>query len=183
MRLLSAIVLWSVIGIAAIAQVRITRVIDGDTFETSDGQVVRMIGINAPEISDISGTEAKVHLEKLIHGQLVILNTDSRNRDKDRYGRCLRYVDLGGKDINLTMIADGYATAYLKYRFERSEEYRSAQLDAAKGHLGMWVGDQSKSEQITDVSSIASSNWTKRYMILGLVGALILVLAYSRMRR
>lgn len=37
---------------------KVTRIIDGDTFETETGEKVRLIGINAPEISDIFGQEA-----------------------------------------------------------------------------------------------------------------------------
>ena len=45
---------------------KVTRIIDGDTFETETGEKVRLIGINAPEISDIYGQEAKEHLASLI---------------------------------------------------------------------------------------------------------------------
>jgi micrococcal nuclease len=45
---------------------KVTRIIDGDTFETETGEKVRLIGINAPEISDIFGQEAKQHLANLI---------------------------------------------------------------------------------------------------------------------
>jgi endonuclease YncB( thermonuclease family) len=53
---------------------KVTRIIDGDTFETETGEKVRLIGINAPEISDIFGQEAKQHLANLIDQKQLTCN-------------------------------------------------------------------------------------------------------------
>jgi micrococcal nuclease len=45
---------------------RAMRVIDGDTFETEERQLIRLTGIDAPEITNCDGKEAKEALEKLI---------------------------------------------------------------------------------------------------------------------
>jgi micrococcal nuclease len=124
---------------------KVTRIIDGDTFETETGEKVRLIGINTPEISDIFGQEAKQHLANLIDQKTIDLQTDNISNDRDRYSRLLRYVILNGTDINKQMLSDGFATAYLKYHFSKSEEYRQAQITATTNHFGMW-GNKNKDE-------------------------------------
>ncbi len=116
----------------------VIRVIDGDTFEIETGEKVRLIGINAPEISDIFGVESKEYLTKLIEGKDVDLVSDNLSSKTDRYNRLLRYVILNGEDINYKLILDGYAFAYLKYKFEKSEVYKDAQLIALNNEIGMW---------------------------------------------
>lgn len=116
----------------------VTRVIDGDTFEIETGEKVRLIGINAPEISDVFGLESKEYLIKLIEGKNVDLQSDNLSNKTDRYNRLLRYVILNGEDINYKLIMDGYAFAYLKYKFEKSEFYKDAQLIALNKQIGMW---------------------------------------------
>src|SRR5699024_5466472 len=102
-------------------QTKVTRVIDGDTFEIESGEKVRLIGINAPEMSDFYGLEAKEHLTDLIENKSVYLQPDNISNDRDRYQRLLRYVIIGGIDVNKKMISDGFAFAYLKYKFSKSD--------------------------------------------------------------
>jgi micrococcal nuclease len=45
---------------------RAMRVIDGDTFETDERQLIRLTGIDAPELANCDGKESKETLEKLI---------------------------------------------------------------------------------------------------------------------
>lgn len=54
-------------------EIRVVRVIDGDTFVIEGGERVRMIGINAPELKDIYGVESKNHLKTLIESKYVNL--------------------------------------------------------------------------------------------------------------
>jgi len=99
----------------------VTRVIDGDTIELSNGETVRLIGINAPESSGSCYTEAKNELEELIENKEVTLEKDVS--DRDMYGRLLRYVYVDSLFVNLEMVRSGYATAYeyppdIKYSVE-----------------------------------------------------------------
>tara|TARA_B100001057_G_C22738537_1_gene906778 strand:- start:72 stop:458 length:387 start_codon:yes stop_codon:yes gene_type:complete len=107
----------------------IKRVIDGDTFIIDNGERVRMIGINAPELKDKFGIESKNHLEKLIQYKQVILVKDGLTKNRDYFKRLLRYVYVGETDINLKMISDGFAKAYLKYKFTKAEQYSIAAKD------------------------------------------------------
>ena len=102
---------------------KVIRIIDGDTFEIENGDKVRMIGIDAPELKDNNGLESKNHLKFLIENKYVSLIKDEKNKNKDFFGRLLRYVYLNNYDVNLKMIEDGYANVYTKFKFTKSKEY------------------------------------------------------------
>ena len=103
--------------------VKVIRIIDGDTFEIENGDKVRMIGIDAPELKDNAGLESKNHLKLLIENKYVSLIEDKKNKNKDFFGRLLRYVYIDNTDVNLKMIEDGYANVYTKFKFTKSQEY------------------------------------------------------------
>lgn len=95
----------------------VTNVLDGDTFEISNGQTVRLVGINSPDRGSPGFQEAKEYLENLIDGEKVRLEYDQYQEDK--YGRLLAYVyescqkSLGCQDgermINWVLLKKGIA--------------------------------------------------------------------------
>lgn len=149
------------------------RIIDGDTFEIRQGEKVRMIGINTPEESDIYGFEATDYLSNLILGKDVDLISDEISKDRDRYGRLLRYALLDSVDINKKMIEDGYAFAYLKYKFTKKDEYRNAQLAAQKSGFGIW-GNALKTSNKNEEEKESEMPISTEFAML-LVGLFILV--------
>jgi micrococcal nuclease len=163
----------------------VTRIIDGDTFEIETGEKVRLIGINTPEISDIFGQEAKQHLADLIDGKTIDLQTDNLSNDRDRYSRLLRYVILDGIDINKKMISDGFAFAYLKYHFEKANDYKEAQLAAGEENKGMW-GNENKDGVIKQQENKEGDSHplsSKEYFVISVVVLLILVGIYYYFKR
>ena len=101
------------------------RVIDGDTFVTNKGDKVRMIGIDAPELPSLDGIKSKMYLYDLIKGKTITLQKDNYSRNKDKYGRLLRYVYLNGQDVNLLMLKQGYAKQYNYFYFNKFKQYNS----------------------------------------------------------
>jgi len=87
-----------------------------------------------------------MYLTSLVEGKIVNLISDENNSDKDRYNRLLRYVFIDSVDINKKMIQDGFAFAYLKYSFFKSEEYKTAQLEAKENKKGMWADNDTINE-------------------------------------
>ncbi len=154
---------------------KVTRIIDGDTFQTETGEKVRLIGINAPEITDIFGEEARIHLVQIIEGQTVDLIADNTSNDKDRYDRLLRYVVFNGVDINKKMILDGYAFAYLKYRFGKEAEYKEAQFTASRNNAGIWA-DENKERTIKQQTNKEENFWSSLSTKTYLVSATVLIL-------
>ncbi|HEX9007685.1 MAG TPA: thermonuclease family protein [Patescibacteria group bacterium] len=123
--------------------VKVTRVVDGDTFEIQGGKKVRYIGINTPELGDSRtpvqcfAKEAKVENIKIIEGKTVTLVRDIS--DKDKYGRLLRYVYVGDIFVNEKLVRDGYAQAATyppDIKFE--DVFKQAQKFASSEKLGLW---------------------------------------------
>jgi endonuclease YncB( thermonuclease family) len=87
----------------------VTRVVDGDTLELGNGETVRLVGIDTPEIGECGYDRASAALGRLVTGRQVRLTMSDEARD--RYGRQLRYVDVGGVDAGLRQIRSGLAIA------------------------------------------------------------------------
>ncbi len=175
---LTFFILFLVTPFSFSSNVKVTRVIDGDTIEIESGEKVRLIGINSPEISDIFGIEAKGHLSQLIENKYVKLQKDNISSDRDRYQRLLRYVYIDEVDINKRMISDGYAFAYLSFRFSKSSEYEQAQIEAKNTKQGIWGGNEEKvlmSGQEEKSLNFWSKIPTKAYVVGSLVLALMIV--------
>ena len=89
---------------------RVAYVVDGDTIRLASGTYVRLIGIDTPERGRPFYQAAKRHLDRLVDGQVRLVNPASTD-DHDGYGRLLRYVRDGGRDTGLAQIRTGYAHA------------------------------------------------------------------------
>ena len=164
-------------------KVTVSRVIDGDTIETAQGIKVRLVGINAPEIQDLFGEEAKQHLRSLIEGKVVDLIPDNTSSDRDRYDRLLRYVILDGTDVNKRMVEDGFAFAYLKFRFDKSTEYLTAEKQAKSLAAGIWSRDGPHVAKQQEQGNILGPHVLRVYIVGGLVLLLIVLGIYFYIRR
>ena len=87
----------------------VSRIVDGDTIELGNGETVRLVGIDTPEVGECGFEEASANLSSLILGEMVRLGES--DEDRDSYGRLLRYVDLGDMDAGLRLIKNGRAIA------------------------------------------------------------------------
>ena len=101
---------------------KVYRVIDGDTFITNKGDIIRMIGIDAPELQTLQGIESKMYLYNLIKDKTITLQKDNYSHNEDKYGRLLRYVYLNGQDVNLLMLKKGYAKQYNYFYFNKFKQ-------------------------------------------------------------
>lgn len=96
------------------------RVIDGDTVEIA-GETVRIANIDTPEIKHAQcdaerrlGLVAKAELNGfLATGPITIQRGDpATGRQKDKYGRTLGLVTVGGRDAGEELIARQMARAW-----------------------------------------------------------------------
>jgi endonuclease YncB( thermonuclease family) len=158
---------------------KVKRIIDGDTFEVETGEKIRLIGINAPEISDIFGQDSKQHLSKLIANKTVYLKTDNISNNQDRHQRLLRYVFLDEVDINKKMISDGFAFAYLKYHFSSAREYKRAQIMARENNKGIW-GNGGENNEIKgyEQKKDLKQNPSIKIYLLGLLIIILLIIGF-----
>ncbi len=118
----------------------VTRVIDGDSLVIQGGEEVRLVAINAPEINEPCHDAASGRLSALVLNKKIILEGDTR--DRDVYGRLLRYVFLNGENINTKMVRDGLATADIfPADIRYSEDIRAEEAQAVSSHTGCkWSG-------------------------------------------
>jgi len=88
----------------------VASVVDGDTLRLADGQTIRLIGVDSPERGECGFGPATSLTKSLTLGKRVTLGTGARD-DRDRYGRLLRYVQVGSTDVGLELLRAGLATA------------------------------------------------------------------------
>jgi micrococcal nuclease len=127
-------------GINSRSTCTITRIADGDSVVCDPLGRVRLLLIDAPELSDGTiGRTARAQLSTLMPiGTKVIAETDVRVRDQ--FGRELAYLFLAnGAMVNEQMAKTGYATA-LVYppNVKYVERIRAAVAEARKLKRGLW---------------------------------------------
>lgn len=96
----------------------VARVIDGDTIELINGDIVRYIGIDTPELNQAGADDdeclawvARIrNMNMLSSGDLKLIKDPGV--DKDKYGRLLRYVYAGGVFINEALAREGLAEIF-----------------------------------------------------------------------
>lgn len=115
----------------AMADDKVIRVTDGDTFILSDGSRVRLDGIDAPETDQPYGAEAKAELEKLILNRIIDIRCDGTS-----YNRKVCQISCDDIDIQREMVKRGYAFDYTHYS---DGYYKSAEIFAQKFGRGVWA--------------------------------------------
>ncbi len=123
--------------------VKVKRVIDGDTLLLTNGEKVRLIGVDTPETKHPQkpvqrfGREAYLFTRELVEGKEARLEFDWQRRDK--YGRLLAYVYLtDGTFLNAEIIIQGYGFAYTRFPFKYLEEFRKYEREARENGKGLW---------------------------------------------
>jgi micrococcal nuclease len=124
----------------------VLRVIDGDTFTALVGgtaERVRVIGIDTPEIAHggapgaCYGQEARRFAETFLTGRTVTLLPGPDPRD--RYGRLLARVEVGGLDYSRELARRGFART-LAIPPDTADALELARLVAAaqRARSGLW---------------------------------------------
>ena len=93
------------------AAISVTRVIDGDTFDSSGGRV-RLFGADTPERGERCFSEATQRLRDLAGNTVRV---EPGPRTKARYGRLLYYAYTeSGESVEETLIREGLARAWTR---------------------------------------------------------------------
>ncbi|MBU1031026.1 MAG: thermonuclease family protein [Nanoarchaeota archaeon] len=120
----------------------VSSVSDGDTIKLSNGETIRLIGLNAPESGQSCSSEATDKLKEFVLGKEVILEQDVD--DKDQYSRLLRYVYVDSIFVNLEMVRLGLAH---KYEYGSNTKY-SSKFEQAENEAKQNEGCLWKSEEV-----------------------------------
>lgn len=131
---------------AATLQGRVVGVTDGDTVTVlsprSEQFKVRLAGIDAPEKKQDFGQRAKEKMSALVFGKPVTVEWQKR----DRYGRLVGKVLVGGSDAGLQLVLAGLAWHYKAYAKEQplgdQESYSAAESLARAKRRGLWVSSE-----------------------------------------
>jgi len=139
------------------ADILVERAVDGDTLKLANGERVRLIGIDTPEMHESAklyrdsrksgqdikaiqalGRKAYVFTRNLVEGKRVRLEFDVEKRD--RYSRLLAYVYLpDGTFVNAEIVKQGYASLMtyppnVKY----VETFKQLYREARENKRGLW---------------------------------------------
>jgi len=133
--------------LAVIRSATVTAVVDGDTLMLANGQELRLTGIQAPKLAlgrrnfdDWPlATNAKVVLEKLSLGKVLILHRDGNTQD--RHGRILAHaVGADGTWLQGEMVAQGMARVYtFADNRSQSKDLYERERAAREQNLGIWA--------------------------------------------
>ena len=147
--LTAAVVVLTFVGPASSRETvtyRIDHVTDGDTVVLRNGQRVRLVQIDTPEVffgTECYGRQASATAKRLLpEGARVRLVTEPATDRVDDFGRLLRYVVRvkDGVNVNLALVAVGAAAPYFYdgRRGRYASELEILAKSARRKHLGLW---------------------------------------------
>ncbi|MBV5330293.1 MAG: thermonuclease family protein [Chlorobium sp.] len=130
----------------------VTKISDGDTIHVTDSLgtkvKVRFYGIDCPETEKGNKRTGKISKQGQPYGEDAFRTLQGKLKrqrvrldvlDIDRYGRTVSIVWLGNRNINLEMVADGWAWAYTQYLDRpHASDYLQAEEHARSKRLGLW---------------------------------------------
>ncbi|RTZ61465.1 MAG: hypothetical protein DSZ32_01930, partial [Gammaproteobacteria bacterium] len=125
--------------------VYVERVVDGDTVRLDNGDLVRLIGINAPElrhgqhVAEAYARQATDALAGLVEDRKVRLEPGVERLD--RYKRRLAYLFLpDGADVQKKLLEQGLAFVIaVPPDIRRADEYLAAENTARDAGRGLWA--------------------------------------------
>lgn len=118
---------------------KVERVIDGDTVELANGQIVRFVGVNAPNSGQPYEEEATEAVINLLQGKTATFEYDSYT--SDRFGRVLAYPFVGGKNVVVELAKKGLVKVVIyqdRRKLKYQDELLKAQEKAKEARIGVW---------------------------------------------
>lgn len=111
-------------------KVEISRVLDGDTIELTDGRKIRLLNINTPEKGLSYSDLGKNYLSEFKDVELEKVG-------EDKYQRILGRIYSGDIYLNLEIVKQGYAHSYLVDESEK-KEFANSEKYARENGLNIW---------------------------------------------
>ncbi len=152
---------------AGYAYYSIKKIYDGDTILLTNGQKVRFLGINTPEVegrnklAQAGGEEARQWLQKKLKNKKVRLERDVEKKDK--YGRLLAHVFTpDNAHLNFELVKLGLATVNihppnLKYM----DDLLAAESEAEQKLIGIWQYQQYAAKAVESLNGQALRGWQR----------------------
>ena len=111
---------------------RAERVIDGDTFVVSEHAVIRLWGVDAPEMNQPFGPGSRAALEKLLGRRGLTIEIIGQS-----FRRQVAKIQAGRRDVALELLKQGLAWHDSRYA-PRQKKYAEAEAEARAEKRGLW---------------------------------------------
>jgi len=129
----------------------VNKIIDGDTIQLDSGEVVRYVGIDAPELfskgkgAEFYAREAARYNKKLVFLKKVRLEFDVEK--KDNHNRLLAYVFVKNTFVNAELVRLGYARVSIKPpNLKYKDMLLKLQQKAMEEEKGLWQENKRNTE-------------------------------------
>lgn len=147
----------------------VTKVYDGDTVELENGERVRLLGVNTPEVesrlrdNEPGGTAAKEWLTAQVQDKKIYLEFDQEKRDK--YKRLLAHLFLpDGSHINRALLENGLAIVnIMPPNLRYTDALVAAQQSAEEQKSGIWSRSEYQPHTLAQITKKHAAGW-QRYM-------------------
>ena len=129
------------IGLGPNEIVKLRRIVDGDTVEVEGGEKIRLLGINTPELDEALGHEARERLRELLEGMTKkVYFQRCVAQERDKYGRILAFIKVGGKDVQASLLQEGLAVPLniAPCGLLRIDDYHRLAANARRRGVGIW---------------------------------------------
>jgi len=128
-------------------QVQVRYVHDGDTLHLNNGEKIRLIGINAPELArkgrpaEPLAIKARDHLRDLIINSKQRIGLRMDTEHVDRYGRSLAHLyTQDGNSLSAQLLKSGLATLLaVPPNLNGLDCYAQAEAQARQTNRGIWA--------------------------------------------
>jgi len=121
--------------VLVVNNLKVKRVIDGNTIELTTGAKVRYIGVDVPRDKYFQAMEAN---RQLVEGKSIRLEFDVEK--KDGYGRVLVYAYVDSIFVNARLIEEGYARFSVHPKNARHQNvFLDLEEKAKKAEAGIWA--------------------------------------------
>ena len=126
-------------------ETEIMDVVDGDTIAIANSQnqrlLIRLLGIDAPELDQAFGAEARKNLADKISGKKVRILFEPHGLP-DEEGRIVAKIFMDDRDICAEQVREGFAWYFDKHKERLGilevDTFKELQLNAKKGKLQLW---------------------------------------------
>lgn len=118
-------------------RIEVERAASGHSIKLKTGERLNYAGIRTPYKQETMHDDARKRNSELVDGQKVRVRYDAPYRD--RKGRLLGYVSVGGQLVNETLVREGLAYVRLTPETKRfADILLAAQTDAREHRRGIW---------------------------------------------
>jgi micrococcal nuclease len=121
------------------ANLTVTKVVDGDTVDLSDGRRVRLLGIDTPELGECGYEQASRFARTTLLHQEVDVAADPTQDTHDQNGRALLYVGAP-VDYSIAVTRAGWARRYVvgDTPVRKDPQIAAAEQAAQAENAGIW---------------------------------------------